>query len=831
METENNYNQQKINDHNNSNLPESTSNNIIVVKETVNVNKKSSEDGKKLKSGNKSKVGKGVVKFKRVVRTPILKAVNNILDRHQRTRQLRNSTAKRLLQRAKYNITSNNRNITIQSSDKSNAIKKFVLPMRSAHSSRVIKPNKRFIEESEQSSSADNEDAKQSKKSKTAGKSHARTVKSKIKQYKNNSTASINTSKSLKNYKLKGTEDTRSRKHSGDVKKSTSLVSKTKMTNKINNNVKSSPTTIIGKLSESNTSESIPSKVLPDSNTPNFESSRIKTRLRIPSENPIDTENLSLVNNDNSIRSNKKIDIINSVILSSSCSDDNDECTHETDKNCDIESQNRLDTFESDSSLSESTSESNHNSEDEQSEWTGMKLDGGKVILRKARLKLENKNSGGTEGPFSVTSIQQQQQHQHSHNSSNNNHNTSINSSLTGTVKCGVCGAVRFYRFVNQARKFGIYSCESCRKFISKIIKHQACAKSTNTTLPVLQCHKGDGMCLVPPVVRSQQWNLMRCAYKARCPACWLKMCLKCYNIPTSIKTGLNSLLPPLHRDPVMSLGSMSQDSDGLDNQKTVGSKINWPAEDSLEKNLFKSAISWSGIPERKVGYQSGQGLLANKFNKVDYPISMSLSKKRKKDTRIKIRKKIKSPLVLSPPSACSSPTASQSTQLTQPLRQRVDLKGPRVKHVCRSASVALGQPIATFPSTDEKDESSDVSNKNATVKTKDEDKRPDTREKVSKSNQENNANSTNNNTVQTSYVKKSKVQSNNLVSSHHSLRTLAKSGKNKIHEISIDFWEQYDPTEVGAKGFALIASETFPIPAICFLCGSAGKEPVSIFY
>ncbi|CAD6224696.1 GSCOCG00005507001-RA-CDS [Cotesia congregata] len=728
LETENNYNQQKINDHNNT--------------------------------------------------------VNNILDRHQRTRQLRNSTAKRLLQRAKYNITSNNRNITIQSSDKSNAIKKFVLPMRSAHSSRVIKPNKRFIEESEQSSSADNEDAKQSKKSKTAGKSHGRAVKSKIKQYKNNSTASINTSKSVKNYKFKGTEDTRSRKHSGNVKKSTSLMSKTKMKSKMNNNVKSSSTTIIGKLSESSTSESIPSKVLPDSNTPNFESSRVKTRLRIPSENPIDTENLSLINNDNSIRSNKKIDIINSVILSSS-----------------------LDTFESDSSLSESTSESNHNSEDEQSEWTGMKLDGGKVILRKARLKLENKNSGGTEGPFSVTSIQQQQQHQHSHNNnSNNNHNTSINSSLTGTVKCGVCGAVRFYRFVNQARKFGIYSCESCRKFISKIIKHQACAKSTNTTLPVLQCHKGDGMCLVPPVVRSQQWNLMRCAYKARCPACWLKMCLKCYNIPMSIKMGLNSLLPPLHRDPVMSLGSMSQDSDGLDNQKTVGSKINWPAEDSLEKNLFKSAISWTGIQERKVGYQSGQGLLANKFNK--------------------IRKKIKSPLVLSPPSACSSPTASQSTQSTQPLRQRVDLKGPRVKHVCRSASVALGQPIATFPSTDEKDES-DVSNKNATVKTKDEDKRPDTREKVSKSNQENNANSTNNNTVQTSYAKKSKVQSNNLVSSHHSLRALVKSGKNKIHEISMDFWEQYDPTEVGAKGFALIASETFPIPAICFLCGSAGKEPL----
>uniref|UniRef100_A0A182QTC3 Histone-lysine N-methyltransferase trithorax n=1 Tax=Anopheles farauti TaxID=69004 RepID=A0A182QTC3_9DIPT len=30
--------------------------------------------------------------------------------------------------------------------------------------------------------------------------------------------------------------------------------------------------------------------------------------------------------------------------------------------------------------------------------------------------------------------------------------------------------------------------------------------------------------------------------------------------------------------------------------------------------------------------------------------------------------------------------------------RQRIDLKGPRVKHVCRSASIVLGQPLATFP-------------------------------------------------------------------------------------------------------------------------------------
>jgi len=65
------------------------------------------------------------------------------------------------------------------------------------------------------------------------------------------------------------------------------------------------------------------------------------------------------------------------------------------------------------------------------------------------------------------------------------------NPSLPGTVVCGVCGAVRFYRFVKQARKFGIFSCESCRKFVSKMMKRQGSSKGGK--LPVLECHKGQG--------------------------------------------------------------------------------------------------------------------------------------------------------------------------------------------------------------------------------------------------------------------------------------------------------------------------------------------------
>lgn len=37
-------------------------------------------------------------------------------------------------------------------------------------------------------------------------------------------------------------------------------------------------------------------------------------------------------------------------------------------------------------------------------------------------------------------------------------------------IVCGVCGAERYYRYLKQARKFGVYSCETCRKFITKTI-------------------------------------------------------------------------------------------------------------------------------------------------------------------------------------------------------------------------------------------------------------------------------------------------------------------------------------------------------------------------
>lgn len=252
------------------------------------------------------------IKFSNFMKTPVLKSVNNILDQHQRTRQLRNSTAKRLLQRAKSN------SMTAQCGDKQNAVRKFILPVRSAHSSRVIKPNKRFIEELEEiSEHSENEVSTQVKKAKFA----------------------LN--------KLCDREE--------NINKLC-----TKLRNKAQDaqGVKSK-----SKIAKNQKPFSVPTKVLPDSDVPSSESSRIQTRSGMHSE---------------------AVDL-------------------NVEGSSDKTAEGNSDNFDTESTLSESESEHSNHTEDEQSEWTGMKLSGGKVILRKARLKLDNKCVGGTEGPFSTT--------------------------------------------------------------------------------------------------------------------------------------------------------------------------------------------------------------------------------------------------------------------------------------------------------------------------------------------------------------------------------------------------------------------------------------------
>nr|WAB05089.1 histone-lysine N-methyltransferase trithorax [Colaphellus bowringi] len=383
---------------------------------------------------------------------------------------------------------------------------------------------------------------------------------------------------------------------------------------------------------------------------------------------------------------------------------------------------------------------------------------GHRVVLRQARLKLPNQI--GTQGPFS----------------------TKPNNSPSGTVTCGVCGAVRFYRFVKQARKFNIYSCESCRKFIAKMLKRQACgSKNTQTTLI---CIKGQGSCHIPPVVRNQQWKLTKCAYRARCPACWLKMCLRSFHMPPTLKQALILMLP--------------KNMQGLD----------------IALSNALPPLLWQANVEPKL-----------------------LIEKPQETTTLKQRPvRFKNPKVQPVPNLIISNSDIK--------RQRIDFKGPRVKHVCRSASIVLGQPIATFTEGEKKCETQEqsfndikltddkvvndkiIAEVKHTTSTK-----CDTVSSESESNCSDRASKTSSSLSDTSESinRRDKLSRNSYFSMQNCLETKLPERKKNLLDIqngiSIDFWDGYDPESICQNGFCIIGSEQFPMSSICFLCGSAGKE------
>nr|CAD7591676.1 unnamed protein product [Timema genevievae] len=332
---------------------------------------------------------------------------------------------------------------------------------------------------------------------------------------------------------------------------------------------------------------------------------------------------------------------------------------------------------------------------------------GGKVILRKARLKLKSPVAKSiVDGPFSATTSRP----------------SSASSSTPGTVICGVCGAVRFYRFVKQARKFKILCCESCRKFISKIMRRQMEA------MPPVGCQRGDGKCTVPPILRSQQWRAtnkkISCAYKARCPACWLKMCLQAFKMPENLHKKLTRMLPSYMRKPpfiYIKQEKTSTASAQEESAEITGSSPNhfiklepFHDEEMNDKRHKRKAALDSFIkitPNRQVeekkkkkrvdaiGSHKQKRLTHIRTSKILKKAAKNLSKsKEDKFSSRSLKKKAKEKNKKVNGSKVRKKAGSLSGVLDDSRRQCQELKGPRVKHVCRSASIVLGQSQATFP-------------------------------------------------------------------------------------------------------------------------------------
>ena len=113
-----------------------------------------------------------------------------------------------------------------------------------------------------------------------------------------------------------------------------------------------------------------------------------------------------------------------------------------------------------------------------------------------------------------------------------------VNNRTPGNIVCGICGAVRYYAYIQQAKKFGTFSCEPCRKFISKVMRDAEQQQGQGGSgAAAFDCVQGRGDCVVPPVAKSSSGEV-------RCQGCWLKLCLIGYQLEADKYDRLRALLP-----------------------------------------------------------------------------------------------------------------------------------------------------------------------------------------------------------------------------------------------------------------------------------------------
>ncbi|XP_055614538.1 histone-lysine N-methyltransferase trithorax, partial [Uranotaenia lowii] len=359
--------------------------------------------------------------------------------------------------------------------------------------------------------------------------------------------------------------------------------------------------------------------------------------------------------------------------------------------------------------------------------------------------------STGQDGPFSLhlnTKIKVD-----SSNIFSSTLSTALSSTVT-TPSCNICGIASNTKYYPQpAKKFGVSCCDICRKFISKMVKKLAGSGSPNGNI-TLKC-KNDGQCsIVSPTIGRTEHMKTRHIFKERCHACWLKKCLSGFLLPPVLKLRLLQTLPHSLRQMEPLNSNSNEPSNRKETVESIftnplanNSRIMWKSMEksefsktspfhTLSNPLVQNNTTFGSVPPIKLNIPDKPPLLApstlsspkerksivsvtteesmeaksssEKIDNTGEPSHKSMRSKVKPDT-VEVPQPIASipttavPNVAEtstaqPPIVDSMPNVEPSTTMSNEKRQRIDLKGPRVKHVCRSASIVLGQPMATFP-------------------------------------------------------------------------------------------------------------------------------------
>lgn len=372
--------------------------------------------------------------------------------------------------------------------------------------------------------------------------------------------------------------------------------------------------------------------------------------------------------------------------------------------------------------------------------------------------------------------------------------------------------------------------------------------------------------------LKSQKIDL-KALSKGRCYACWLKKCLKNFQLPPPLKARLTSILPINSTDFVKTT-ERSIMSDNIFSNSLSSTGIKFAAFKLTSNPLAINNFTFGSKPDIKSNVDGVMKATFGSSNLVEVESSLSLeipkemtSNESKKSPKLSPKTKATEPVSPTIGNSVATAILPANVATSETLRQIIPIKGPRVKHVCRSASLVLGQPIAIFPSDCESqtideqvvklDNIENVNNQvivpvvisdvvtNEIKKPIKESKKKETKlDEITKDNSLSALSTIQSvrkvdNDISKPITRKltrpilslaqAQTLSKPLPSSKRLL--LQKYHKNHVNHqtpmISIDFWENYDPAEVSRTGFGLILSEQTPIKSLCFLCGSCGSDPL----
>lgn len=388
------------------------------------------------------------------------------------------------------------------------------------------------------------------------------------------------------------------------------------------------------------------------------------------------------------------------------------------------------------------------------------------------------------------------------------------------------------------------------------------------------------GTCIIAPSTIKSHKSLkaqkldLKALSKGRCYACWLRKCLLNFQLPPPLKARLNNVLPKQLAETPKPAVTAAENSNNI-----FLNSLKFPSFKLSSNPLASNNFTFGSKPDIKPDIAMKSTFSIEKPLQVEIPkepVPIVEIKKSPKSPKVSPKG---SPKAEKKPETPSSPTSQTVAQAISPanvatsdaLRQRILLKGPRVKHVCRSASLVLGQPIAIFPGdesqsiedpimdeTSEKENLAIVEQQSEKVKTISEVKvktvpveksvKSSVKENVDSENAAENVNAqlqvvrryetfdvskpitrklTRPNLTLSQTQNANRVSSKPVPSSKRLLFHQLPKNSNLPPTISIDFWENYDPAEVSRTGFGLILSEKTPIKSLCFLCGSCGSDPL----